>query len=60
VNAIAIAFVWQAVVTAVSAVVTTIGWIAFGGPEKRGRESFTGSPAAVRTRTASAPPPSTT
>jgi phosphatidylglycerophosphate synthase len=60
VNAIAIAFVWQAAVTAVSAVVTTIGWIAFGGPEKRGRESFTGSPAAVRTRTASAPPPSTT
>jgi phosphatidylglycerophosphate synthase len=34
------ALVWHAVVTLVSAGVTVIGWLAFGGPEKRGRESF--------------------
>jgi hypothetical protein len=34
-NAIAIALVWHAVVTIVSAVVTVVGWVAFGGPEFR-------------------------
>jgi phosphatidylglycerophosphate synthase len=32
-NAIEIALLWHATVTIVSAVVTTVGWIAFGGPE---------------------------
>ena len=32
-NAIEIALVWHATVTVLSAAVTTIGWVAFGGPE---------------------------
>jgi CDP-L-myo-inositol myo-inositolphosphotransferase len=38
-NAIEVAWLWHAAVTIVSAVVTTIGWIAFGGPEFRGTRS---------------------
>lgn len=32
---IEIALIWHAIVTILSAAVTTIGWIAFGGPERR-------------------------
>ncbi len=34
-NAIEIALVWHAVVTILSAAVTTIGWLLFGGPRRR-------------------------
>jgi CDP-L-myo-inositol myo-inositolphosphotransferase len=49
VSAIEVALIWHAVVTILSAAVTVIGWVAFGGPErreavKRGRESFSESP----------------
>ena len=54
-NAIAIAFVWQAIVTVASAVVTSIGWLAFGGPVKRGRESFSAGPQTVSNRAALSP-----
>jgi hypothetical protein len=32
-DAIEVALFWHAIVTIVSAVVTTVGWLAFGGPE---------------------------
>jgi phosphatidylglycerophosphate synthase len=34
VNAVPVAYVWHAVVTIVSGVVTAIGWIAYGGPQR--------------------------